>query len=250
MLAGSAIRVCTAALAMLAAAAHAAHPLQTEDAATQGAGHVEIENSAARTRNGGAPGTDYAAQMQVSVGLSPDFDLLLQPSWLQQGSGSDRSRGAGDTNVDAKWRFWGDAAWSMAVRAGVTLPTAQRGLGLPRGTSSAHAVVVASWEAAPFAAHANLGYARWPLSSGLRRDAWQASAALTWAVSERITLATEAAANTDIDPHRSRWPTNLLAGLIWTLQPGLDLDIGFQSSARAQPVSRSWLLGLTWRFAP
>jgi hypothetical protein len=237
-------------LCWLPIAAQAAHPLQTEDTATQGAGNVEIENGAARTRTGGASSADFAAQVQFSLGLKPEIDLLVQPSWLKQGSGAERQAGLGDTNLDAKWRFFGDAPWSLALRAGVTLPTSQRGLGLPHGSTSAHAILVTTWDAAPFTAHANVGYARWPLASGLRRDARHVSGALMWAADESLTFAAEVAAATDIDPHRARWPAHALVGVIWTLQPGLDLDIGYQASVRTQPVSRSLLLGLTWRFAP
>jgi hypothetical protein len=109
---------------------------------------------------------------------------------------------------------------------------------------------VATWDAAPVTAHANVGYARWPLASGLRRDARHVSAALMVAANESLSFTAEVAADTDIDPMRSRWPANALAGLVWTLRPGLDFDIGYQASVRSQPMTRSWLVGLTWRFAP
>jgi hypothetical protein len=237
-------------LCWLPMAAQAAHPLQTEDTATQGAGNVEIENGTARTRTSGASNADFSAQIQFSLGLRPEFDLLVQPSWLEHGGDAKRRRGMGDTNLDAKWRFYGDAPWSLGLRAGVTLPTSQRGLGLPRGRTSAHAILVTTWDAAPFTAHANVGYARWPLAGGLRRDARHVSGALMWAADESLTFTVEVAADTDIDPHRARWPANALVGAIWTLHPGLDLDIGYQASMSTQPVSRSLLLGLTWRFAP
>jgi hypothetical protein len=231
----------------LGSACMAAHPLQTEDTATQGAGNFEMENGAARTRSGS--NTDVAAQVQVSYGLTPTFDLLLQPSWAQQRTLQDRVQGFGDTHADFKWRFFGEAPYSLALRAGVTWPTAQRELGLPKGTTSAHAIVVATYDAAPFTFHANVGYARWPLASGKRRDARHVSTALMWAANDSFTFTAELAADTDSDPLRSRWPVNALTGLIWTLQPGLDLDVGFQSTARVTPAARSWLLGLTWRFA-
>jgi hypothetical protein len=68
--------------------------------------------------------------------------------------------------------------------------------------------------------------------------------------SSGLTFVVEVAADTDTVPHRARWPANGLIGVIWTLQPGLDLGLGYQASVRTQPVSRTLLLGLTWRLAP
>lgn len=237
-----------ATLWLLATLAQAAHPLQTEDTATQGAGNLEIENGLSRTRSGGAS-ADEAFQVQWSLGVLPELDLQLQTGWLRQGQAPDRRSGLSDSTLDLKWRFHGEAPWSLAVRGGLTLPTARAGLGLPRGHTSAHAVLVSTWDAAPFTAHANLGYARWPRASGLRRDARHLSAALMWAASDDLSFTAEVAADTDTDVTASRWLTNGLAGLIWTLRPGLDLDLGHQTSLRLRPDSRSWLLGLTWRFA-
>ncbi len=152
--------------------------------------------------------------------------------------------------MDAKWRFYGEAPWSLGVRAGVALASNQQGLGLPRGDVSAHALLVATYDAAPFTVHANVGLARLPQGSGQRPWQASASAALMWALDERWILTVDAGTSADPDPARKAWPATLLAGAIYTLRPGLDLDLGYQLSARAQPATKVWLLGLTYRFAP
>ncbi len=230
---------------LAAGAAHAAHPLATEDTGTQGAGNLEIENGLSRARAGGA--SAFAYQPQLSWGLTPSFGAIVQPSWLR---GADGSRGLGDTNLDAKWRFYGEAPWSLGVRAGLALASNQHAMGLPKGDVSAHALLVATYDAAPFTVHANLGLARNPQGSGQRPWQPSASAALMWALDERLILTVDAGTSADPDPARKAWPATLLAGAIYTLKPGLDLDIGYQLSARAQPASKVWLLGLTYRFAP
>ena len=236
---------CCALLWAAAGAAHAAHPLITEDTGTQGAGNLEIENGLSWTR---ANGTQFFAyQPQLSLGLTPSFDAIVQPSWLR---GADGRRGLGDTNVDAKWRFYGEAPWSLGVRAGLALASSQHGLGMPKGDVSAHALLVATYDAAPFTVHANLGLARAPQGSGERQWTPSVSAALMWALDERLILTVDGGANADPDPARKTWPATLLAGAIYTLKPGLDLDVGYQLSARAQPATKVWLLGLTYRFAP
>jgi len=223
--------------------------LQTEDTGTQGAGNVEFENGLSRSQVAGGSSFEYAPQL--SFGVLPALDLLVQASRLSQyAAGSGRVRGWGDTNLDAKWRFFRAAPVSFALRGGVALPTGTHGLGLHAGTLAAHALLVASIDAAPFALHGNLGYARAPAGSGRRKELGHVSSALMWAASERLTLALEGAADSHAERSRSSWPATVLAGAVWTIQPGLDVDLGVQSVVRSASPSSNWLVGLTYRFTP
>jgi hypothetical protein len=235
-------------LCLVAPAVFAAHPLQTEDTGTQGAGNVEIENGFASARFDSTTLTTY--QPQVSVGLAPAVDAIVRPSvaWLHAASQRGVS-GAGDTNIDGKWRFWGRDPWSLAVRGGVQAPTSQKGLGLPPGQWAGHALLVATWDAAPTTVHANVGVARLPRAAGTRETVGHLSAALMQALDERLILTVDGELDQDPDPHLHAWPGSLLAGAIWTARPGLDLDVGWQRSMDARPVNRQWMAGLTYRFA-
>jgi hypothetical protein len=234
--------------AACAAPAHAAHPLQTEDTGTQGEGNFEWENGLSHTRS--AAGRVLLYQPQFSLGLSPTVDAILQPSWLDsRGAGSTTARGQGDTNLDAKWRFYGAAPWSLAVRAGLQLPTSQHGLGLPHGHIASHALLVLTADAAPFTWHANLGVAHNPAGSGLRREVPLLSGAVMWARSESLILTLDSQLSGSDDPARGRPNASVLAGTIWTLWPGLDLDVGYQTRVGPNPLSRQWLAGVTYRFS-
>ena len=235
-------------LALAAPAAFAAHPLQTEDTGTQGAGNVEIENGLSRARLATTTLTTY--QPQLSLGLATTVDAIVQPSvvWLNAPPRSAVS-GLGDTNVDGKWRFWGSDPWSLAIRAGVLAPTSEHGLGLPHGQVSEHALLVATWDAAPTTVHANLGVTRVPRAPGTRATLAHLSAALMQALDERLILTVDGEVDQDPDPTRKTWPGSLLAGVIWTARPGLDLDVGYQRSFGATIVDRQWMAGLTYRFS-
>jgi hypothetical protein len=227
----------------------AAHPLQTEDTGTQGVGNVEWENGLSWARSNG--GTDVTYQPQISYGLTPTVDLIVQPSWLwTRGEDGNRLSGSGDTNLDAKWRFFGVDPWSLGVRAGIALPTSEHGLGLAHGSTSEHAVLVATFDSAPYTVHANLGVARSPANSGQRQTIGLASTAVMWAVSEKLILTGEIATSSGPDKDRDPWMRTYLAGIICTLRPGLDLDMGLQIVTRAAVPARNWLAGLTYRFAP
>jgi len=229
-------------------AAFAAHPLQTEDTGTQGEGNVELENGLSWSRADGSH--VFAYQPQISYGLAPTVDVIVQPSWLDVHGGGTRTAGWGDTNFDAKWRFFGEAPLSFAVRAGATLATSEEGLGLRHGTVSTHALFVATVDAAPFTVHANLGLSQNPASAGGRTRVGHASAALMWAPNERLTLTVDGGASSNPDPARKSWPATLLAGAIYTVRPGLDVDVGYQSAVAASTPLRQWLMGVTYRFAP
>ncbi|MCE4555748.1 transporter [Pelomonas cellulosilytica] len=223
--------------------AWAAHPLQTEDTGTQGQGNVEIEKGLSWTRSAGT--TVFAFQPQLSYGLTPALDLIVQPSWQRQPG----VRGFGDTALDAKWRFFAVPGWSLGLRAGASVSSGDARLGLPRGTLQPHGLLVATVSDGPWTLHANLGLDRNPAASGLRRHVAHASAAVVWAAADGLAWTLDVGTSSDPDPARRAWPATLLTGFIYTLTPHLDADLGYQRSANARPASRQWLLGLTYRFS-
>jgi hypothetical protein len=236
-----------AACVALRAPAFAAHPLQTEDTGTQGAGNVEIESGLQRAQSSGSSAFVY--QPQVSLGVAPTLDAIVQPSWVRlRAPGRGTSAGLGDTNLDAKWRFWGVDPWSLAVRAGVEAPTARRGLGLPHGELGEHALAVLTWDGSPTTIHANLGLAHAPAAADGRATLAHVSAAVMQTLDERLILTVDGELDQNPVLRRHVWPGALLAGAIWTARPGLDLDLGYQSSAHVVPATREWLAGITWRF--
>jgi hypothetical protein len=225
-----------------------AHPLQTEDTATQGVGNVEFENGLMRSSGEGQSATAYSPQL--SYGLWPTVDLIVQPSWMRMRDPDGVTvSGVGDTRLDLKWRFYGSAPLSLAVRAGIAAPSSQPGLGLRRGTLAAHAALVVTYDEQPFTVHGNLGYSRIPGDAGQRSDLRHVSSALMWAPDEHLTLTLEVSADSNPDRAGKHWLATALAGLIYTLRPGLDIDVGYQASMLGTPPDRAWLIGLTWRFA-
>ncbi len=241
---------CACALTFAVPAVHAAHPLQTEDTGTQGAGNLEIENGLSRARYDATTLTLY--QPQLSVGLATTIDAIVQPSveWVHA-SGQGSISGFGDTNVDAKWRFWGSDPFSFALRAGVALATNQHGLGLTRGKTSEHGLVALTWDHGPTVVHANVGLTVVPRAPGTpaRRVMTGVSAALMQQINEHLILTVDSSFGQSPNPHKTTWPGTILAGAIWTARPGLDIDLGWQTSIDDRPVTRTWLAGLTYRFS-
>ncbi|SRR6266567_2037784 len=237
----------------LPAVAYAAHPLISEDAATQGSGGFELEIGNAWSRDDVM--RSYELGPQLSYGVTKELDAIIRPTWLDVRFNGDedrtRSRGAGDTAFDAKWRFWEGRAINLAVRAGVTAPTGDAARGLGAGKPTYHALLVASFDATPFAVHSNIGYARNRADPAERRDLYHASAALLWTASEswRLLLA-DIAADSNVDRSAFTWPAVWRAGAIYTIRKGFDLDIGSQVRLNRAAPSHVFLLGATVRWGP
>jgi hypothetical protein len=113
-----------------AADAFAAHPLLTEDAGTQGAGKFELEVGNMWTRDGGERAYEFGPQL--SYGVLPNLDGILGPTWTTLRTTGDgtitTARGAGDTALDVKWRFYEAvrSAW-RCERASTHRPATRRG---------------------------------------------------------------------------------------------------------------------------
>lgn len=237
----------------LPTALHAAHPLISEDTATQGLGKFELEIGNAWTRDG----SDRSFELgpQFSYGVLPQLDAILRPTWLDQRStiagGTVHARGAGDTAADMKWRFFERDKLSLAVRAGINAPTGDADRGLGSGKPTYHGLLAASIDLAPFALHVNIGYTRNRADPMERRDLYHASAAAVWTLdaSWRVLLL-ELAADTNVDNTASVRPAVARVGAIYTVKKGFDIDIGYQTRLNRAAASEVLLVGVTARWGP
>jgi hypothetical protein len=232
---------------------HAAHPLISEDTATQGRGNFELEIGNAWTRDGSD--RSYELGPQLSYGILPQLDAILRPTWLDQRSTIDgevfHARGAGDTAADLKWRFFERDKLSLAVRAGVSAPTGDADRGLGSGKPTYHGLLVASIDLAPIALHTNIGYTRNRADPTERRDLYHVSAAAVWTLNEawRVLLA-ELAGDTNVDNTQSVWPAVARVGAIYTVKKGFDIDIGYQTRLNHEAARQILLMGITARWRP
>jgi hypothetical protein len=233
-------------------AAQAAHPLITEDTATQGRGKFELEIGNAWTRDG----SDRSFELgpQISYGVLPQLDAILRPTWLDQRSAINgatvHARGAGDTAADLKWRFFERDKLSLAVRAGVNAPTRDADSGLGSGKPTYHGLLAVSIDLAPIALHANIGYARNRADPMERRDLYHASAAAMWTVDTSWRLLAELATDTNVDITQSVWPSVARVGVIYTVKKGFDIDVGHQTRLNHAAPSQVLLVGVTVRWEP
>ena len=233
-----------------AADAFAAHPLLTEDTGTQGAGKFELELGNAWTRDGGERAYEFGPQL--SYGVLPNLDGIVRPTWIAlrtAGDGATTARGAGDTAVDVKWRFYEAGAVSVATRAGIDAPTGDAARGLGVGKATYHVLAAVSVDAAPLALHANLGYTRARADAINRRDLFHASAAAVMTIDPGWQLLLYDIA-VDTNPERAQsTPQGIVRiGAIYTVRKGCDVDFGYQARLNHAAPARVLLAGLTVRW--
>ena len=234
-----------------AADAFAAHPLLTEDTLTQGAGKFELELGNTWTRDGGERAYEFGPQL--SYGVLPNLDAILRPTWISLRTAGDgattTARGAGDTAVDVKWRFYEAGAVSVATRAGIGAPTGNAARGLGAGRATYHVLAGASVDAAPLALHANLGYMRARGDALTRHDLFHASTAAVVTIDSGWQLLLYDIA-VDTNPERAQSTPSVIVriGAIYTVRPGCDVDFGYQAPLNHAAPARVLLAGLTIRW--
>lgn len=238
---------CVAWVLWAVAPAFAAHPMLTEDPATQGKGRFELELGQAFAQGdpqSGGRGTEFAPQL--SYGATGALDLIVRGTWdTQAPAQAPTARGFGDTMLDFKWRFHDEAPLALAVRAGADLPTGAEGLGA--GRVGFHAVAIAGWQAAVVNVNANLAYAR-VNQPGARPNLFGLSMAVVGPNASPWRTFIEATAVSNPDAHDTLWPAVARTGLIVTVAQWLDLDAGYQMRLTKSATRQVWLAGATFRW--
>jgi len=221
----------------------------SEDTGTQGRGNAELELGCAWSRQDATE--VFLFQPQLSIGTSAPFDLIIQPAYTAvQTPDGHREAGLSDTNLDFKWRFYGSAPWTIGIRAGLGVPTAHGDLGLPHHRVSGHGLLVLTGDFAPFSIDTNIGYTHVPEFSGARPNLWHLSTAITYQPSERLFFVVDTAIDSNPDATHATPPLVTLLGVIYTIRPGLDLDVGYRQGLNPDAPEHQYLVGITYRGAP
>jgi hypothetical protein len=240
----------------LAGKAHAAHPLITDDAGTQGKGKAQLEfiGEYDHEKKDGVTTDSLVAPTipVISYGMNEATDIVfgisyqnIRTSDLQNTTTVD---GISDASIEAKWRFYENDGLSFALKPGITLPTGNDEKGLGAGRSTSHLFFIATKEVKPWAFHFNLGYIRNDNKVDEKIDLWHASLAGVVDVFKNL----KAVANIGMEKDRGNAskadPGFILGGFIYSISENLDLDIGIKMGFNNHGTDYSIPAGITWRY--
>lgn len=242
------------AVALQAAPARGAHPLITEDTATQGRGRLQLELQAelGKDKEQGVEtdSTDYAAVL--TYGVRDNLDVLLTLPYTRSSTRADGTdttvSGGGDVGVDAKWRFFEKGDFSVALKAGVTYPSGDETQALGAGHWNYSANLVTSYANGPWGYHLHLGYARNRNELDERGHLHHASVAITHQTTAAWRLVADLSNDTTADRNFDEERAFLTLGAIYSVGEDLDLDFGMRSALSAAETDTTLLFGVALRF--
>lgn len=233
----------------------AGHPLLTEDTGTQGAGRYQLEmthdlsikqDADAKTRSRRINGV-------FSVGLTDALDAIITLPYerLTERTGATSTTVAGyaDMEIAAKWRFYETGALSFALRPGLGLPTGNEGKGLGAGHVMPSLFAVTTYTRDPWAFHLHVGHTR-NLHPGPqeRSHIYHASVAAEYSVSEGLRLVSDLSIERNAERSGHPGVGSMVIGLVVSLTPDLDLDLGYRIGLTEPAPDHAWLTGLALRF--
>ncbi len=237
-----------------AVCAEAAHPLITEDTATQGRGRFQLELNGefATDRDAGVKTTTRQLGALVAAGLTDSLDLVLGATRLRIATASSEAsataQGAGDVSLDLKWRFYEKGHASFALKPGLTAPTGDETRGFGNGSATYALFLVGSFAGDAWTTHAHTGYKANRNRLGQPADVLHFSAAALYQASSRVKLVADWALDTDFDLSLSRQPAWLVLGAICALTDKVDLDLGLKKGLNTVAPDTSLLFGMTLRW--
>lgn len=241
-------------LLLWAGEALAAHPLVTDDTATQGTGKYQIEVGGEyieKKRDALTENTAIVAP-QFAAGVRDNIDLILQLPYQSKRSKDEETtateEGITDTLVFVKWRFYEKNGFSLALKPGVTIATGNDEKGRGAGKTTYLAFFIATKEMDPAAIHINAGYRRNENRIDERRDIYYASIAGEWKVTKNLKLVADTGMERNVDKTSSVDPAFIMGGVIYALAENLDIDGGVKGWWNNMDKDYAILAGITWRF--
>jgi hypothetical protein len=232
----------------LSGMASASLPLITDDTGTQGTGKYQLEMDAEYANDSG--NTDTALTSILSAGVRENIDIVLTAPYHflseKEDTGSRvRHNGLSDITVEAKWRFYEKEDRSLAMKPGVSFPTGDADRELGDGKPAYSIFFIAEKEKELFTLLINLGYIK---NSVELRDVLNASLAVEYAATKRLTVVGNIGVGTNPDRDSDVSPAFLIGGVIYGVSEDFDLDCGIKTGITKAEADYGLLAGLTYRF--
>lgn len=245
---------------ILPAATWGAHPLITDDAGTQGKGKFQLEvngqydsdKETVNTVSIKSTGGQVASTLTYGVADSIDLAVGIPYLWIREkddGVQVSNEHGISDATLDVKWRFFEKEGLSFAVKPGVSFSTGDENKGLGVGKIGYHLYLIGTKDAAPWSFSANLGYIRNETKFDTEEEnLWHASLATTYEFVKGIKIVGDIGQEKNRDKSSHNEPAYVLAGVIYSPNDTIDLDMGVKHGITSSETDLSLMAGTTFRF--
>lgn len=196
--------------------------------------------------------------MTLTGGAADTVDIIVGLPWgrsriRENGATVSDESGAGDANLEVKWRYFEREGFSLAVKPGVTFPIGSEERGLGNGRPSYGLTLIVSQDRERSFVHFNLGYGRNEFGletdrKSNRRDIWSVSVASGAKVMKDLAMVANVGMETNGDNGADTWPAFLLGGFNYSIAENLDLDVGIKKGLNRPEVDLAFTAGVAWRF--
>ena len=244
--------------------AFGAHPLITDDTGTNGKGkfQLELNGEFARDKEKSEGITvkerSFEAATAISAGLLDTLDIVCAIPYQWNRTEENRTivsddEGISDIGLELKWRFFERNGLSFALKPGITISSGDEDKGLGTGRVCFGAAFIATKGIAPFILHMNLSYIHneYKLKEdedSSEKDLWHISLAGVYEVSDNLQAVVNIGIEKNSDKESGTDPSFALIGLIYSITPDLDVDLGFKAGLSSTEIDAAFMTGLTMRF--
>lgn len=242
---------------------NAAHPLISDDTATQGRGKWQVELLGQYDfddkHSTGPQGIDITSKNReaelksvITYGLVDKTDLIFSVPYQWKKNDNEgyvsRADGFSDTAIEVKWRFFEREWLNVALKPGVTFPTGDKDKDLGTGRAGCSLFVLATKESPSWAFNFNIGYKRNENKINEREDIWHLSLSSEYKVKKNLRLVGNIGAEKNTDSDSRTAPAFVLAGFIYSFAEFCDFDFGVKVGLNEPETDLTLLTGLTFRF--
>jgi len=245
---------------LVPAAVWAAHPLEVEDAATEGKGNYLLEVTGDYTRDNSVKATRLAGIITVGAGENTDLSVeapyrKLDPSTV---TGEPES-GTGDVRITMKHRlFENEVKQSMAYKIYMDIPTGDADKGLGTNNVLWGVMLVDSQGCCSNAYHLHLGYEVLGRDMKKRHFARDYAVKFGLAAEHKLSEAfhvlaefsgenrKETIGTADVSAYSQ--PLTFLAGAIYDISKSWQVDLGVRVGLNKYAEDNSVLAATAWKF--
>jgi len=223
----------------------AGHPLRTDDTGTIGKQSLQLELTPEIWKY-----TDdhyFFVPFTSTYGMVENVDIvltILYSSLYISGFKSSLS-GVNDVGLEVKWRLAQFEKLSFALKPGLILPVGDYRKALGTGKLGYSLFLIADQDLSTLLLHLNIGYIRNENRLQERTNLWLISIAAEIPVAKSLSLVAEVGASTNNQKTADGHPVFVLAGAIYSIANGIDIDIGLQKGVNKHETDLAILTGLT-----